>query len=70
MTPGPDRPCDFCASPAVAVFSLPGGCVARPGAQSQALCEHHARKARPLAGMALALDLTRGGAFTRSWERP
>jgi hypothetical protein len=44
----------------MAIWYMPRGCVARPGLTVQPLCEHHERKATPLAGMELIKDLRVG----------
>ncbi len=62
------RRCDLCGSEAVAVFVLPGGCIARPDLTRQALCLHHYVRSTPLDGMRLLEDLTPGGGFGRWLE--
>jgi len=54
--------CTMCNDLAVAVFSMPGGCVCRPDDRQQALCMTHALKSRPLAGMVMIQDLTANAA--------
>lgn len=56
----PATRCSLCDDHALAVFHLPGGCVAYPHLLVQALCGTHICKARPLAGMFLIADLTDG----------
>ena len=60
--------CCLCDDPAVAVFHMPAGCVARPGLVKQPLCTHHAVRATPLCGMHLTEDLTAGREFGRWWR--
>ena len=64
---GPVR-CCLCGDEAVAVFSLPGGCVARPDLTEQPLCLHHAVRSQPRDGIVLERDLTMDGNFRGWWE--
>jgi hypothetical protein len=56
---GPTRivPCLLCGHPAIAIFSMPGGCVVHPREEVQALCPQHIVRATPLGGMGLLVDL-------------
>jgi len=62
--------CCLCDQNAVAIFFMPGGCVARPDLKSQPLCQHHVIKASPLFGMVLVEDLTVDDEFTKWWDSP
>lgn len=43
--------CRFCDAEAVAVFSLPAGCLVYPNDREQALCAQHIARATPLGTM-------------------
>lgn len=45
--------CRFCSHPAVAQFSLPGGCFCYPNDREQDLCPQHIINAEPIKGMKL-----------------
>lgn len=40
--------CSLCAAPAVGVFYLNSGCLARPNEKYQGLCLHHLNRSTPL----------------------
>lgn len=64
------RQCRFGDGPAVGLFALPGGCIVFSD-QRQALCYHHAWKAREdgaLAGIRLLEDLTADKSLTGAWN--
>jgi hypothetical protein len=50
--------CSLCDDNAIAVYSLPKGCIAYPELKIQALCAQHIVKAQPRSGMVLLEDLT------------
>lgn len=65
-----ERQCRFGDSPAVGLFALPKGCIVFPD-KRQALCYHHARKARgggALEGIRLLEDLTADKSLTGVWN--
>lgn len=66
--------CTFGGEPAVGVFDMPEGCVARPNDVVQALCPQHVITAEPLGAgkMELLVDLSVENAFSRSrlWGSP
>lgn len=62
--------CLFGDGLAVGIFALSEGCIVFPD-ERQALCWHHARKARAggaLAGIWLLEDLTVDESLTRAWN--
>ena len=62
--------CHFGCPDALGIFELSRGCVVYLD-QRQALCFHHALRARDngaLAGIQLVEDLTLDGSFTKAWN--
>jgi hypothetical protein len=57
-----DQPtfCCLCSDPAVAIYYLSRGCVARPDLTVQPLCAHHEKRATPLGSFELIKDLRVG----------
>jgi hypothetical protein len=48
--------CYLCGDIAIAIFEMPGGCIAYPNVKLQPLCPSHLVKATPLNGMYLKED--------------